>query len=124
MNDPIISPWLFYALFVVDNLKCALVISMIICVSAIVFMPMVVTTDEDFAKYAKKLVALFVMSGLLMVFTPDSKTITQMIIAQHITISNIEKAGQLTERAVDKIIEKIIKASMELNKSQNDGAGK
>ena len=123
MNEPIISPWIFYALFVVDNLKCALVISMIICVSAIVFMPMVVT-DEDFAKCAKKLVALFVMSGLLMVFTPDSKTITQMIIAQHITISNIEKAGQLTERAVDKIIEKIIKASMELNKSQNDGAGK
>ena len=123
MNEPIISPWLFYALFVVDNLKCALVLSMIICACAIVFMPMVVA-EEDFGKYAKRIVILFVISGLLMVVTPDSKTITQMIVAQHITESNIEKAGQLTERAVDKIIEKIIKASMELNKSQNDGAGK
>lgn len=123
MNEPIISPWIFYALFVVDNLKCALVLSMIICVTAIVLMPMIVT-EEDFGKYAKKIIALFAISGLLMVFTPDSKTITQMIVAQHITESNIEKAGQLTERAVDKIIEKIIKASMELNKSQNDGAGK
>ena len=119
MNEPIISPWIFYALFVVDNLKCALVISMIICACAIAFMPMVVA-EEDFGKYAKRIVILFIISGLLMVVTPDSKTITQMIIAKHITISNIEKAGQLTERAVDKIIEKIVKVSEELNKRQGE----
>ena len=115
MNEPIISPWIFYALFVVDNLKCALVILMIICACAIVFMPMVVA-EEDFGKYAKRIVILFIISGLLMVVTPDSKTVTQMIVAQHITKSNIEKAGQLTERAVDKIIEKVISIKNEMNK--------
>lgn len=115
MNEPIISPWIFYALFVVDNLKCALVISMIICACAIAFMPMVVA-EEDFGKYAKRIVILFIISGLLMVVTPDSKTVTQMIVAQHITKSNIEKAGQLTERAVDKIIEKVISVKNEMNK--------
>ena len=39
-----------------------------------------------------------------------------MIIAQHVTVNNIEKAGELTDRAVDKIIEKIIKISNELDK--------
>ena len=121
MNEPIISPWLFYALFVVDNVKCALMVSMFICGFVLFMLP---TTDLDATKFVKIFGTVFIISGVLMVFTPDSKTITQMVIAKHITISNIEKAGQLTERAVDKIIEKIIKASMELNKSQNDGAGK
>lgn len=115
MNEPIISPWVFYALFVVDNLKSALVLSMIIFASAIVFMPMIVA-EEDFGKYAKRIVIFFIISGLLMVVTPDSKTLTQMIIAQQITKSNIEKAGQLTERAVDKIIEKVISIKNEMNK--------
>lgn len=119
MNEPIISPWLFYALFVVDNVKCALVLSMLICVVVFFLLPMV-DTDEGIEKYMKTICAVFIISGVLMVFTPDSKTITQMIIAKHITISNIEKAGQLTERAVDKIIEKIVKVSEELNKRQGE----
>ena len=117
MNESIISPWLFYALFVVDNVKCALVALMLICVF---LLPMVVDTDEGVEKYMKTIGAVFIISGVLMVFTPDSKTITQIIIAKHITISNIEKAGQLTERAVDKIIEKIVKVSEELNKRQGE----
>ena len=119
MNEPIISPWIFYALFVVDNLKSALVLSMIICASAIVFMPMIVA-EEDFGKYAKRIVILFIISGLLMVVTPDSKTVTQMLVSQYVTRNNIEKAGQFTERAIDKIIEKVINASIELNKKKND----
>ena len=117
MNEPIISPWLFYALFVVDNIKCALVMLMIICGFVLFMLPMF-TTDVDVTKCVKIFGTVFILSGVFMVFTPDSKTITQMIIAKHITISNIEKAGQLTERAVDKIIEKIVKVSEELNKRQ------
>jgi hypothetical protein len=119
MNEPIISPWLFYALFVVDNVKCALVVSMFICVVVLFLSPMV-NDEKDFAKCVKAFCAVFIISGVLMVFTPNSKTITQMIIAKNITISNIEKAGQLTERAVDKIIEKIVKVSEELNKRQGE----
>lgn len=119
MNEPIISPWLFYALFVVDNVKCAMVVSMFICGFVLFMLPMF-ATDVDVTKFVKIFGAVFIISGVLMVFTPDSKTITQMVIAKHITISNIEKAGQLTERAVDKIIEKIVKVSEELNKRKGE----
>ncbi len=116
MNEPIISPWLFYALFVVDNIKCALLMLMIICVVILFLSPMI--DDIDVTKCVKTVGTIFIISGALMVFTPDSKTITQMIIAKHITISNIEKAGQLTERAVDKIIEKIIQISDTLERKE------
>lgn len=115
MNEPIISPWLFYALFVVDNVKSALVTSMLICGVVLLFSPMI-DDKKVFTKCIKAFCAVFIISGVLMVFIPDSKTITQMIIAKHITISNIEKTGQLTERVVDKIIEKVVKVSEELNK--------
>lgn len=117
MNEPIISPWLFYALFVVDNVKCAMLVSMFICGFVLFMLPI---TDLDVTKFVKIFGTVFIISGVLMVFTPDSKTITQMVIAKHITISNIEKAGQLTERATDKIIEKIVKVSEELNKRKGE----
>ena len=115
MNEPIISPWIFYALNMVDNLRSGAIGITALCLLALVFTPILLDTGCTM-KHIKCLFVTFVVSVLLLIFVPNSNTVTQMIIAQHVTVKNIEKAGELTDRAVDKIIEKIIKISNELDK--------
>ena len=50
---------------------------------------------------------------LLVVFIPSERTIMRMLIAENLTPARIEKAGELTEKTIDKIIEKIINARFE-----------
>jgi len=115
MNEPIISPWIFYALNMVDNLRGGAIGIAALCLMALVFTPILLDTGCTM-KHIKYLFVTFVISISLLIFVPNSQTITQMIIAQHVTVNNIAKAGELTDRAVDKIIEKIIKISNELDK--------
>lgn len=115
MNEPIISPWIFYALNMVDNLRGGAIVITILCLLALMFTPILLDTGCTM-KHIKYLFVTFAVSISLLIFVPNSNTITQMIIAQHVTVNNIEKAGELTDRAIDKIIEKIIKISTELNK--------
>ena len=115
MNEPIISPWIFYALNIVDNLRVGAVGIMVLCLIALIFTPILLDTGCTM-KHIRCLFVTFVVSVLLLILVPNSNTVTQMIIAQHVTVNNLEKAGQLTDHAVDKIIEKIIKISNELDK--------
>lgn len=121
MNEPIISPWIFYALNMVDNLRGGAICIMVLCLIALFFTPILLDTGCTM-KHIRCLFVTFVVSVLLLILVPNSNTITQMIIAQHVTVNNLEKAGQLTDHAVDKIIEKIIKISNELDKrGENHG---
>lgn len=113
MNESIISPWIFYLLSVIDNLRCAVFITIGVTLVVLFFYPCWNDNDEDF-KWLKRLFITLGVSGILLVFIPTSNVIIKMTIAQHITANNIEKAGNLTELAVDKIIEKVVKAAREL----------
>lgn len=115
MNEPIISPWIFYALNIVDNLRGGAICIAVLCLIALVFAPILLDTGCTM-KHIKCLFATFVISILLLIFVPNSNTVIQMIIAQHVTVNNIEKAGELTDHAINKIIERIIKISDELDK--------
>ena len=113
MNEPIISPWMFYLLSVIDNLRCAVFTTVGFMLIMLCSYPIWNDNDEDF-KWFKRLFITLGVSGILLVFIPTSDVIIKMTIAQHITANNIEKAGNLTELAVDKIIEKVVKAAREL----------
>ena len=113
MNEPIISPWIFYLLSVIDNLRCAVSTTIGVILVVLFCYPLWNDYDEDF-KWLKRLFTTLGVSGILLVFIPTSDVIIKMTIAQHITANNIEKAGNLTELAVDKIIEKVVKAAREL----------
>jgi len=114
MNEPIISPWIFYLLSVIDNLRCAVFATAVVTFIVLFSYPIWWDDyDEDF-KWLKRFFITLGVSGILLVFIPTSDVIIKMTIAQHITANNIEKAGNLTELAVDKIIEKVVKAAREL----------
>lgn len=113
MNEPILSPWIFYLLSVIDNLQYFVFATAVVTFIVLFFYPIWNDYDEDF-KWLKRFFITLGVSGILLVFIPTSDVIIKMTIAQHITANNIEKAGNLTELAVDKIIEKVVKAAREL----------
>ena len=114
MNEPIISPYVFYLLSVVDNLRCALFGAVGLTLIALVLSPAWTDSFTENVKYLKRILFAFFFSVTFLIFVPSSDVIIKMTIAQHITANNIEKAGNLTEQAVDKIIEKVVKAAQEL----------
>lgn len=94
--EPIISPWLIYALPLVN------VFIGIMMTLALLTFAMLVSTYTDNAFRAdrgtiltKTLWAVFIISGLLAILTPSKNTIIAMYIANHVTPDNLSNAQEI-----------------------------
>lgn len=67
--------------------------------------------DKESIKAAKIIVCTALLLDILGVFLPTEKEIYAMYAAKHITPANIKATGEFADKAVDKLIEKIVKAS-------------
>lgn len=67
--------------------------------------------DKESIKAAKVIVCTALILDILGTFLPTEKEIYAMYAAEHITPANIKATGEFTDKAVDKLIEKIAKAS-------------
>ena len=94
--EPIISPWLIYALPLVDTLIAVLsLVSMFAMASLIILY-----IDDDFrevmgTKTVKVVWLVFIISTLLAIFIPNKETLTAMYIANQVTPDNLSKAQEL-----------------------------
>ena len=113
---PIINPWLFYIVDVIDNFKSAcfiLILLIVIAFGAIVLIEIGEAADElelDEVKVIKALKRMVVVVVLLITFNmllPSKKTCYQMMIASQVTDNNIQKAEDVIKDSVDYIFEKI-----------------
>lgn len=113
---PIINPWLFYIVDVIDNFKSAcfiLILLIVIAFGAIVLIEIGEAADElelDEVKVIKTLKKMVAAGVLLMTFDmllPSKKTCYQMMIASQVTDNNIQKAEDVIKGSVDYIFEKI-----------------
>ena len=113
---PIINPWLFYLVDVIDNFKSAcfiLILIIVIAFGAIVLIEIGEAADElelDEVKVIKTLKKMVVVVVLLIAFNmllPSKKTCYQMMIASQVTDNNIQKAEDVIKGSVDYIFEKI-----------------
>ena len=113
---PIISPWLFYLVDVIDNFKSAcfiLILIIVIAFGAIFLIEIGEAADElelDEVKVIKTLKRMVVVVVLLITFNmllPSKKTCYQMMIASQVTDNNIQKAEDVIKGSVDYIFEKI-----------------
>lgn len=68
------------------------------------------SNDKD-VKAAKIIVCTALILDMLGVFLPSEKEIYAIYVAEHITPANIKATGEFADKAVDKLIEKIAKAS-------------
>lgn len=116
MNEPIISPWIFYWMSVVDNLRSfigliglsAAGITMWFCLDWIVTLR---TNEAKSVKYKQKikpLCCIALVCGVLSVLIPNQTTLTRMIVASYVTPQNIEIMQGEANKSVDYLINKII----------------
>ena len=115
MNEPIISPWLIYwaeRIGFIQIICCGvgLVVTAITAMAAIAVLTDDYKHDES-VKAIKILVCAALILDTLAVFLPTKTEIFAMYAAEHITPANIKATGEFADKAVDKLIEKIVKAS-------------
>lgn len=118
--DPIINPWIIYAVSVIGNVRSLSVVGIIICAGVLVFAGLVYTsnlnTDEKLvriskkvAKYAAVVLLVFIVLALIL---PDRKTLTTMIALQYITPDNIQLVQGNIVDFVSEIMQAISKSSI------------
>ena len=106
--EPIISPWVIYAVQLFDNLHVVCMILFILSVfaSVIIAVP-VILNDEDLPKkYLKKAVIIAAVCGGMAIIIPNKETMITMIAASYITPDNI----QMTQGNIVEFIKQISEA--------------
>ena len=115
MNDPIISPWLIYWAGRIEFIQIICCVVGLVVTAFAVTAAMAVLTDDyehdESARALKILVCAAFILDTLAVFLPTKTEIYAMYAAERITPANIKATGEFTDKAVDKLIEKILKAS-------------
>lgn len=115
MNEPIVSPWLIYRAGRIDFMQAICCIVGFLVTIYAMFATLAVMTDtnkdKESVKAAKIIVCTALVLDILGAFLPTEKEIYAMYAAEHITPANIKATGELADKAVDKLIEKILKAS-------------
>lgn len=107
---PIISPWLFYLVDVMDNLKfeCLFIpMLFLLYMLSIVYTKEEDINEEKIVKIVKKLIICSALVFTVESFLPSKKTCYQMMIASQVTDENIKKAEDTIKSSVDYIFEKI-----------------
>lgn len=116
--EPIISPWVFYLIGVVDKLHTGLLVFMAICVGVFVLMGLeymdFCSTEkqkEQYAKTATIVVVLFLVAGIVSIFVPDETVLYKMLTASYLTPDNIGAAQNNVVDFVGKIAEQLEKVN-------------
>lgn len=115
MNEPIVSPWLIYWAGRIDFMQAICCIVGFLVTIYAMFATLAVMTDtnkdKESVKAAKIIVCTALILDMLGAFLPTEKEIFAMYAAEHITPANIKATGEFTEKTVDALVEKILKAS-------------
>lgn len=118
MNEPIISPWIFYVADVVGSINLVInVLMWILCIAtAIAFCDYMsnrspykeaetIQNQKTFHSLLKVLLAVTILNIMI----PARDTFYKMTVTNYITPANIDKASDIVDKITDKIIEKINK---------------
>lgn len=125
MNEPIISPWLIYwvgRLDVMQGFCCAA--GFLLTIAVVVFALVGVTdsvnhddnANKSFLNFLKKLTCVALVVDTLAFLVPTKNEAIAMYVTRYITPANIKATGEFADKAVDKLIEKILKASETVKK--------
>lgn len=116
--EPIINPWVFYLIGVVDKLSTGLTVFMAMCVGAFVFegmeyMEFDVTEKEkeQYVKNATMAGVLFLAAGIVSILLPDETVMYKMLTASYVTPDNIGAVQNNVVDFVGQIAEQLAKVN-------------
>lgn len=109
---PIISPWFFYLLQIVEGLICVLTFGTLGSVAYGAIRWFIVFTEEGpdseiyvkESKKGKKLIICAIILAIFTIFIPTKTTCLEMLVAQNVTYERIEIVGQTVEDVYNDII--------------------
>jgi len=106
--EPIISPWVIYAVQLLDNLRdICMVLFVLTCFAIVLIALPVVFGDEDLPKkFLKTAVIIAAICGGMVCVIPNKEAMITMIAASYITPDNI----QMTQGNVLEFIKQISEA--------------
>lgn len=118
MNEPIISPWVFYWVETMDQIRdvvnCVIGVTMLI---SVIFLLLTLAlekeereehiSEEIFKRIIKILAIVGVVSVIGFMFIPSKGTMYKMLAASYMTQENIENVGESIDKIADKLVEKI-----------------
>lgn len=118
MNEPIISPWVFYWTETMGQIRDVVnAVVFTIVVISISFTLVVLAfekeereehiSEETFGRVIKGLIIVGVISMVGYIFIPTKETMYKMLAASYITQENIESVGESIDKIADKLVEKI-----------------
>lgn len=100
---PIINPWFFYWLEVVDVITNISDITLIL--SGVSLGAYVLASEGDLNKKTlRKLGALTLISAVVTTFVPTSNTMTKMLVAQNVTYERVEVATDTVQSVYEDIV--------------------
>lgn len=120
MNEPIVSPWLIYWAGRIDMIHhfcivAGFLLTMGVGISITAIVSNLDNCDSDVGKaffnFTKKLTCVALIVDALAMAVPTKDEMIAMYVAGRITPANIKATGEFADKAVDKLIEKILKAS-------------
>jgi len=142
MNEPIISPWFFYFADMLCLLIAILSFIIIICVVTYILCStcrkdaylslnryrdrcnrpdwILEAKEEikDFDAKIKVAKVVGIISLILALLIPSKETAYKMFVAYHVTPANIQMTGDMVDKSIDKVIEKIINYQKKLEEKK------
>lgn len=90
--EPIISPWIIYALDVFDKLYFTCIILMLCCGTISILMAIACDMDlsDSIMQYAKKLAIVTAICAVVLIIVPKKDTLIAMLAAAYITPDNFQ----------------------------------
>jgi hypothetical protein len=106
--EPIISPWVIYAVQLLDNLRdVAMILFVLSGIASVLLAIPVILDDKDLPKkYLKKAVIIAAICGGMDIIIPNKETMITMIATSYITPDNI----QMTQGNIVEFIKQISEA--------------
>lgn len=110
---PIINPWIFYLINVINNLSVVLSFALIIMMVIYIYKLIVIHTNSTHDRELsivknvwKTFIAICVVIVVL-IFLPSEETMYTMLVSNYVTYDNVEKATNVIKDNVDYIFDKI-----------------
>ena len=142
MNEPIISPWLFYFIDMLSPLQFLLCLVIFVCVTTYfgytvcrkdAYLRMnsyrdgglcsswILEAKEEIKSFDAKIKVakvVGIISLILALFIPSKETAYKMFIAYHVTPANVQMTEDMVDKSIDKVIEKIINYQKKLEEKK------
>lgn len=128
MNDPIISPWLVYLLFIADGIKEFSVIITILLGTAWVVLTIakIITSNDEgdheevmtVDKKCRGLKMLLVLAMFFAFLFPSRNTLVAIYVAKSITPANVNKAVELGKDIKESVKKDILDIIETINKKE------